>query len=255
MRKPVFNKDISKIPLILTLMVFLLFSKKCFAVDVNKTETIKNKTPILRDNYKSETIIEVADIKYFYKPDSEIYYREIKDAAAENHKTSFEYNELAVFYKKAYNQADGYAEFSEWNENTQITPLIFDAVVSIVNKEKQAVFNTKVQIEIRAKSGLLKPDSASLTTDYDYLTKTAVWKKWKEYNLEIPVLGQNEIKELKIEQLCLADLFKKNVNLWPESIQIRVKVFPEKGYTKGVYQKTSTLNIIPDQFQAQKYLY
>jgi len=247
-----------------TLKLQKYVSKKPFR---KKTKTKLTKKPQIRKSYlkKTPTIrktqysdknnIAIQSIKFYYKPDGDLYYNEIKDNAVEKYKMPFKQQDLDSFYKKAYNKAFVVEELSKWNENANISPLIIDSAIIIINNEPQMVFNIKVKADIKYKIGKINVDTMSQTINYDYLSKTASWKNWKSYQFNIPALANGETKELKIEKLCLSEILKAHPNSWPKEISVNVKIFPENRPVKAGYQKIGSLKLVPDMFQAQKKLY
>lgn len=200
------------------------------------------------DIREEKSFLETTGIKFFYKPNQKVIYKELLNESIKQNKTHLRYSDLSTIHKIAHNKAKKEVEFESWDHNTSSSPIIFDAVVYIKNTGKKTLINKRFLVDVKIKRGQLKEDPLILNKR-EVLSKSAVWGFYKSQDFTIPVLVHNEIGKIRIKDICLTDMKIEGVNIWPESLSISVREIDEEGNLNKEYLDYAILELTPNKFQ------
>lgn len=192
--------------------------------------------------------VQVLKVNFFYHPDADITYEVLKAEGQKQYPHLLGYKEIDGIYRKALSESQFEEELTVWRYQSGPRPYYINAGAEIRNNGTGAMTDVKLRFDIEVKTGVLKANNSTLTTDYRDLQKNARWEKWLTKTVSIDVLPPGEYTMIHTEDFSLCPLFEKLKDKWPESMRVKVYAYAAMDSIKTNNYAIKSIQLIPDHF-------
>jgi hypothetical protein len=172
----------------------------------------------------SASSLRLQELSFYYRQDEAVRFLSLKSQHEHETERQLSPSEIPELVRKAYRLSTVESPLTIWRKQGGPSPRYFSAKLHLYNQSAQAVVDVPIQVTLRAKLGILRPDPMLHLSDYETLTKTAQWLTLRKATVKIPAIAPGFDKQIDVLEFELLPFLAEHPGYWPTELEVTVKV-------------------------------